>query len=330
MSAGRALPASAALPARITLVAGTGRSGTTWLGKLFDASPEVLYKHEPDNWARVPFFAGLPSRIDPGPEAEGRRAAFQRALASACWTHCLHFHRPPDFPKTYLPPLLPALAGLGLRAAGRLGFGARLRLPLRPFVRGEPHLVWKSVISNLRLAFLHETFPEMRIVLILRHPGGYVSSWLRGAKHEGWSGFGARERLDDTIWPFPCPEHAVHAAAYQHGSDLERELIYWIVANETPLRALAGSPRLKVIVYEDLCAEPERHLRDLYDFCGLAFCETTRRFVAASTAEDDDAYHGVFKNPARVASRWREELAADQIETVERYLGSSMLADFWR
>src|SRR5918999_626222 len=54
--------------ASTTLIAGAGRSGTTWLGKLLDASPSVFYKPEPDNLANFPWFNGIPSRIDPTPD----------------------------------------------------------------------------------------------------------------------------------------------------------------------------------------------------------------------------------------------------------------------
>ncbi len=38
---------------RLVLVFGMPRSGTTWLGKIFDSHPETLYRHEPDAWGRL-------------------------------------------------------------------------------------------------------------------------------------------------------------------------------------------------------------------------------------------------------------------------------------
>jgi Sulfotransferase family len=35
------------------LLFGMPRSGTTWLGKIFDSHPRVLYRHEPDSWRRL-------------------------------------------------------------------------------------------------------------------------------------------------------------------------------------------------------------------------------------------------------------------------------------
>ena len=47
------------------LLFGMPRSGTTWLGKIFDSHPRVLYRHEPDTWQRltdVPIVAGRDAR----------------------------------------------------------------------------------------------------------------------------------------------------------------------------------------------------------------------------------------------------------------------------
>ncbi len=36
----------------MVLIAGMPRSGTTWLGKIFDSHPRTLYRHEPDSVLR--------------------------------------------------------------------------------------------------------------------------------------------------------------------------------------------------------------------------------------------------------------------------------------
>jgi hypothetical protein len=324
------------LPDRITLVAGAGRSGTTWLAKLLDASPEVFYKHEPDNFVALPFLRGIPSRLDPGPANARWALPFRRGLERACWTHALHFFRPPEFPKPFLRPGPMAVANLGLRLAGRLGVEGRALLPLGPWALrgglGGVQLVWKSVISNLRLAFLHEVFPDMRIVLIVRHPGAYVASWLRGQRErsEDWQGFGTRERLDGTLLPLPDGYRERYDALYREGTDLERELLYWLVANELPVRALEASPVFKLVVYEQLAAEPERVVAELYAHCGLELGPSTRRFLEDSTrgAHQDD-YYGVVKDAARVVDRWKRDLSAEQIDTVGRFLDGSLLSRHW-
>src|SRR4051812_19968507 len=46
---GDAGAANAPFGAGITLILGAPRSGTSWLGKIFDSHPDVVYRHEPDS-----------------------------------------------------------------------------------------------------------------------------------------------------------------------------------------------------------------------------------------------------------------------------------------
>lgn len=44
----------------LILLFGMPRSGTTWIGKIFDSHPDTLYRHEPDSWGllnEVPILA---------------------------------------------------------------------------------------------------------------------------------------------------------------------------------------------------------------------------------------------------------------------------------
>ena len=295
------------IPDHTVLVTGAGRSGTSWLGKLLDASPRVLYKHEPDNWTYVPWFRNIPSRLDDVPENDSYRDEVIWALEQSFWTHCLQFVAPPDFPKKFLRHRLWRLMNLGLRAHRKLGLGDGPSFTIPRWMFREDisqiHFVVKSVMSNLRLAWLHRNFPTFRLLLIIRHPGGYLSSWIRGARDHGWAGFGDKSRLNGTLLPFPRVEHEKYAHAYHHASPFERELIYWIIANKTPLLELAES--------------------------SIPLGESTKRFIEASTSIHQDGFYSVFKDPSRVAEQWREELSSVQIETVDSYLAGSFLSKFW-
>ncbi|MDX1650570.1 MAG: sulfotransferase [Myxococcota bacterium] len=321
------------MPPHAVLVAGAGRSGTTWLGKLLDADPWVLYRHEPDNVERLDWFREVPSRLEPDDAAPTAREAFRRGLWRCLDRHALHFVRPPRFPKAFLRPAPFALLEQGLRAAGRLVRDHSPEVPIPgPVWRGDRdriHLVLKSVISNLRLAWLRRQFPTLRVVLIVRHPGGYLSSWLRGVAREGWRGFGNRDRLDPVVLPLRRPEHEALRPLYEKGTPFERELVYWIVANETPLLELAEDPDCRTVVYERLCEDPQGELAAVYRHCGLEPGAATRGFVEASTSRHDDAYHAVFKDPSHVAWAWRRHLDDAQVRTVESALARTSLAPLW-
>ena len=64
------------------LLFGLPRSGTTWLGKIFDSHPDTLYWHEPDSVWRLP--GSLLPDVDGGePDELALRAWLQRLQSSA-------------------------------------------------------------------------------------------------------------------------------------------------------------------------------------------------------------------------------------------------------
>jgi len=55
------------------LILGSGRSGTTFLAKLFDSHPEVIYRHEPDSIIiskNIPFQPKFDDSIHYTPETQ--------------------------------------------------------------------------------------------------------------------------------------------------------------------------------------------------------------------------------------------------------------------
>ena len=80
------------------LLFGMPRSGTTWLGKIFDSHPLVLYRHEPDTWQRladVPILADRATR----PTYETRLRAFVDSLPAMRADRVCG--KRPLFPKSY-------------------------------------------------------------------------------------------------------------------------------------------------------------------------------------------------------------------------------------
>jgi Sulfotransferase family len=51
------------LSSHAILILGSPRSGTSWLAKIFDSHPEVLYRHEPDEVASIPARAQPTSQL---------------------------------------------------------------------------------------------------------------------------------------------------------------------------------------------------------------------------------------------------------------------------
>lgn len=132
---------------------GVPRSGTTWLGQLFNSSPEVAYRYQP-------FFSyAFRGRIDVESSVDEIHAFFADLLDTA-----------DDF----------------VLQRGR----ARLSLAATEFDKSSPrHLVYKEVRFHHLLPRLLESVPALRVVGIVRDPRSVIASWIRAPREfdPAWS-----------------------------------------------------------------------------------------------------------------------------------------------
>lgn len=306
--------------APLILLFGLPRSGTTWLGKIFDSHPDTLYRHEPDSWGR---FNDVPLLV------EG--ADFNRyAQSSQAFVATLRGKQPtkvsatvPVFPKRFLSEsryLVTRATVTGWRLAARaLG---ELNVPQwvdAKRLAGVP-LVWKSVESIGRLAMLCTQFPASRATLILRHPCGQVNSILRGEARNKFTGadqasedIGVYELLAATP---TARRYGITSHSLKQQTPLQRLAWRWVLFNETAIDDVTGLSNCRVVRYEDVCESPISVIRQLFEFSGLPWQEQTESFVTASVDHDSRAYYSVFKNPVQAAHRWRSQLDSSQIEEV--------------
>src|SRR5699024_4556476 len=152
-----------------TLVFGMPRSGTTWVGKIFDSHPDTLYRHEPDSARRLSLplyvenadapryrdelrqFVGKLSRMR-SPEVVGKQPLFRKNYQSAAQLYA------------YRASVLAA------KAASRVYRHAPCLY--RPTARDgtHAHVVWKSIESPGRLGVCMEALSQAKAVYLMRHP----------------------------------------------------------------------------------------------------------------------------------------------------------------
>lgn len=305
---------------RLVLLFGMPRSGTTWLGKIFDSHPDTLYRHEPDSQRRllrVPLLVDTAEFESLRKEIEG----FIRMLtdirsAKVC-------AKLPLFPKRYYSGIRFALFRLGAMAAK---FGERFTpgFPVLPFVdyRAVPDLAiaWKSIESLGRLGAIMRLTPSARSIILVRHPCGYVSSVLRG---EAQGSFTSRtpsaedwDLFEKLLTTKPARERGLTLSDIRRRTPAERLAWRWVLFNEKAMDDTSGNPGAMVVRYEDLCTDPQGVARQMFRHAGLPWSEQTADFLARSTTADDRGYYSVFKNPAETVNKWRKELAPADIERI--------------
>ncbi len=300
------------------MIMGLPRSGTTWLGKIFDSHPETFYSHEPDTRR----FRDVPLLI-PQESTESSRGALVREVETLRAFHSLRVvGKLPLFPKRYIRSSsvrTRTIALMALKSASRLlGNG---NLPR--FIAGSPDdaslWVWKSIESSGRLGALARAFPQARSVFIVRHPCGVAASLFRGEAGARFSAgpasddYGFFELLAETE---PARRRGLTLPAFRDMSAIQRIAWRWALLNEKAMDDVRGSDRCRVMRYEDLCANPAAVAKDLFQFVGLSWDGQTERFLQASTTHGQSDYYSVFKDSLDSAYRWKKDLPGEVIEAV--------------
>jgi hypothetical protein len=307
------------------LILGAPRSGTTWLAKIIDSHPDVLYRHEPD-------------AMQPGPSPLTPDAL---PALLALWAADRSPHtvtKQPFFPKSWQSNWARnarTVLAIAVSAAARMPAPfkslGRLRLPdlaARPI----PRLTIKSVDWSANAAILAQTLPDSHTVFILRHPCGQVASVMHGNRQNRFD-----LRTEGTDMPFDeaatlryAATQGIDAAQFQALPDAAKYAWSWRAFNEPTYAALAPQPNVHIVLYEALCADPETMSRRILKFTNLDWNPQTRAFVARSTEHQGKAgYHAIFRNAVAAAENWRTSMPPTHQAAVRSVVATSPLARFW-
>ena len=303
-------------------VVGGARSGTTFLAKLLDSHPDVLYRHEPDSIlvdASIPF-------IPRSDQVAKHVSAAEDYLDSLCQVHTAKVSgQRPFFDKNYRSHLrkMQFLVSLYLAKGIEKGGQSLIRKPLNVsdcIGAGElEHIVYliKSVNSPWRTKLFSEAKPHWRFIHILRHPCAVINSRLRGIESKLMQ---AKAYLRPAFqagmaegYPFSLEE--LEASSFE-----EQSVFLWMICNQRILDDMAGKAGYRLVVYEELCRNLEGNTRQLLDFAGLSWSAQTERFIRQLEATETGkaGYFDVRRAPLDSLDKWRDQLSPEQIAKIER------------
>ncbi|MEJ7584940.1 MAG: sulfotransferase [Acidimicrobiales bacterium] len=198
--------------AATTLLAGSGRSGTTWLGEIIARDHDHRVIFEPFRASRVP--------------------------AVAHFSHSQYL-RPDNRDHRWVEPVERILRG---QMRNRwFDHQNKVVFPRRRLV--------KAIRANNLLKWLCDTFGEVKVVLLVRHPCAVAGS----ARTLGWQDH-VRSLVNQSLL---VSDHLqpLKAVIDDAVSPFDRFVVQWCVETMVPLRMLRPED-VCLVFYEDLCRDP--------------------------------------------------------------------------
>lgn len=292
------------------LINGLGRSGTSWVQKVFDHHPSVLAIHEPDLVYRFgdvitdqtvsemaeKYFARRPLR------AMRKRPILRKPYRSIAAHHLRNSYM---YGASMISSLLPK---------HRRRF---VQVPDFTSSPGPSHIVVKTVTRQSFTPDIARANPEMKVIYVVRHPCGYVASQSKGM-HSGKMTPVYLPPREDLARLYSFDGRDTDDLREEDFTELEIMAYRWSVLNDIVLRKVEGCENMQVILYENLCSNPRKVFSELLDWCGLDWAEECDAFIARSLDQDTDAegYHDLVRNPLTAATRWSTTLPAEDQQQV--------------
>ncbi len=315
------------------LLVGQGRSGTNFLLALLDRSPRTHCRNEPDQLAGSALAALGEFRffVDDLPRLAALYDARFREAALCVGPRDHHARVEKDW-------LRPGLGGPGyfylrqrylllervLRRRHPMD-GRELRYPSwmveRDRLERSLHVFKLNAAVGLA-GWALEHRPEARVLHLVRHPGGFLRSWLeRWVRRED-----ERERERSTRAGVERlrglarrePRWAALLGDVDALGRAEGELWWWRWVNEALHEAGRGRRGYRLVLYEELSARAVEVGRAVFGCCSLPWDRELEQRVL-----------GLARGSEAIARAWKDELEPESVALVERVLDGSPMAGWW-
>lgn len=314
--------------ADVVFITGSGRSGTSWLAELIRASGLCTYKHEPFSPLKDSPYHRWALQLPSCNAARHREWFFEIAQKGY-----FGIDRPPFLASS---SRVANYAMMSLyRASGRLPALRSLFTALARYSLDKPILIKDVWLPNPWLEKLQQVL-RPKIITIVRHPHAAIASTCRGRALGIWSRDIAtlRQRIKDLATDDLSLELSELVSTADSLNHVELDALRWRLEAERTADFVGLCDRGHLVVFERLVRNPMEELQAIFDFLGWEFTESARSFVEQSrtadrAASERDSYYSVRRHPSRVLTEWRNHITAEQLEDVDRVVGSSWLLNLW-
>ncbi|MEX0966179.1 MAG: sulfotransferase [Bacteroidia bacterium] len=251
---------------RPIIVTGTHRSGSTWVGKMLSASPEVAYIHEPFN----PIFPDC-----------GCGACFDKWFLYVSKNNS-------DIYKKHFQHILnlkyPASTLTNLQSLYHLKIFLKRKFQFFKYKNQRPLI--KDPIALFSVEWLAKTF-DMDVVVLIRHPAAFVSSIMRKDWTFPFEDLLAQEELMETL----LRDYRTQIEEYSKTEKdiVEQAALLWTMFHDVILQYRERHPNWKFVRHKDLSENPITEYRKLYNFLDIPFNGDVKEIIKEASAAENPA-----------------------------------------
>lgn len=293
---------------------------------MIDSHPATLYRHEPDSLAGFP---AMPELIH-ADQYDNFNDELQAFLLSL-----------PKLDRVRESGSLPVFrknAESGLNRLGRYALVGALRLASRrignvrvPAIFQPPEkeglsILWKSVNSVGRLAAIKKAGAPIKIIVLIRHPGGMIASILKGME-QGVKAPSPRSKIIE-LANSHSPYITQQLPGLKNYNHIELEAFRWAVLNSHAITQLENQPGCMLLKYEDLCANPLRVMQDVLKFADLPWHRQVESFVQRSISKNSSRYYGLHRKPENIDT-WRQSMPGSVQSRIMQIVKGSEAGDLY-
>lgn len=304
------------------------RSGSSWIGKIFDSHPRVRYHHEPDAEFRPP--QTIPQFFNESPLTEYLPDSKEYLDSLLQWRSERSSTTFPQFPKIYRSKIQDQAYRFGIilaKATHRIGISIKIPDEPRRNNSVETFDVIKSVSLLSRSQFVKSANQQCKIVHLIRHPCGYVNSRLTGERLGKLAGNTFLQTLAQTPY---CIRNHIDLEQLSALTKEEQMAHMWVAMNDFAIEKLDGDSKALLVSYDRICINPLSEMQSIFDWCGLDFHLQTASFIKKSIAGSlaSDRFYSVNKNPLDSSNKWAAKLSDDQIKRIRNITDESVPGNF--
>lgn len=285
------------------LVTGSHRSGTTWIGKMLAATPEVGYIHEPFNLTHRPGICTAKFPYWFTYITEENEAPYYEPLKN---TFAFHFSLRAELPSIH-----------SLRHACRMIKNYK-NFALYRFRHAAPLI--KDPIALFSSEWLAKRF-DMNVVVLIRHPAAFTSSIRRLNWTHNFSHFLNQPLLmRDYLAPF---EAEICAFAQKEHDILEQATLLWRIIHHLILQYQEKNRDWIFFRHEDISTDPLHYFAYLYKCMNLTFTSSVKKVIEDYSSEDNptEAAKGhalVKRNSKSNIKSWRNKFTEAELTRLRK------------